>query len=185
MDDSKIIDLFYARSEQAIVELSKKYGRVCRQIAYNITRNEADVEECLNDAYLTVWNTIPPNKPNKLVSYVCMSVRNHALDKIRTENASKRIELSEADINEVLGFAQYANDIEEAISEKDFDNILNDFLKSLDRQGRAMFIRRYFCCEKINDIAKSFGQTPYCVSMKLSRIREKLKKYLLKKGIEL
>jgi len=185
MDDSKIIELFYARSEQAIVELSKKYGRVCRQIAYNIVRNESDVEECLNDAYLKVWNTIPPNNPDKLVSYVCMTVRNFALDRIRADNAAKRVEFADADIDEVLRVAEYSDDMDDLISEKEFDNILNEFLSSLDRQGRALFIRRYFCHDKISDIARSFGQTPYSVSMRLSRIREKLKKFLLKKGIKL
>ena len=185
MEDSQIIDLFFERSEQAIVELSKKYGRVCRQIAYNIVRNEADVEECLNDAYLKVWNTIPPNKPDQLISYVCLTVRNHALDKIRANNADKRVVFADADIDEVLGFATYADDIENTVNERDFDRILNDFIRGLDRQGRAIFIRRYFCCDKISDIARTLGQSPASVSMKLSRIREKLKKYLIKKGITL
>ena len=182
MDDSKIIELFYARSEQAIVELSKKYGRVCRQIAYNIVRNESDVEECLNDAYLKVWNTIPPNNPDKLVSYVCMTVRNFALDRIRADNAAKRVEVADADIDEVLRVAEYSDDMDDLISEKEFDNILNEFLSSLDRQGRALFIRRYFCCDRISDIARSFGMTPYAVSMRLSRIREKLKKRREERG---
>jgi len=185
MDDSKIIELFYARSEQAIVELSKKHGRVCRQIAYNILRNESDVEECLNDAYLKVWDTVPPNNPDKLISYVCMTVRNFALDKLRANSAAKRVEVADSDLDEVLRCAQYSSDIEDVINEKEFDNILNEFVSSLDRQGRALFIRRYFCCDKVSDIARSFGMTPYAVSMRLSRIRVKLKKFLLKKGIEL
>ena len=76
MEDSKIIELFYERSEQAIIELSKKYDRLCNKIAKNILGNSLDAEECVNDAYLGVWNTIPPQKPNPLITYVCKIVRN-------------------------------------------------------------------------------------------------------------
>ena len=90
MDDSKIIELFFERSEQAIIELSNKYGAICSKVADNILNNRLDSEECVNDAYLGVWNTIPPQRPNPLLSYVCRIVRNLALKKYHENTAQKR-----------------------------------------------------------------------------------------------
>ena len=90
LDDRKIIELFFERSEQAIIELSKKYGSVCSKVALNILNNAQDTEECVNDAYLGTWNTIPPQNPNPLLSYVCRIVRNLAIKKYHTNPAAKR-----------------------------------------------------------------------------------------------
>jgi RNA polymerase sigma-70 factor (ECF subfamily) len=88
--DSEIIDLFYERSEQAIMELSKKYGSKCRKVARNILNNDRDAEECVNDSFLAAWNTIPPQKPNPLLTYICRIVRNLSIKKImRTLPLSK------------------------------------------------------------------------------------------------
>lgn len=82
LDDRKIIELFFERSEQAIIELSNKYGSVCSKVAFNILNNTQDTEECVNNAYLGTWNTIPPQNPNPLLSYVCRIVRNLAIRSI-------------------------------------------------------------------------------------------------------
>ena len=90
MEDSKIVELFYERSEQAIIELSRKYEKLCKKIAKNILGNNLDAEECVNDAYLGVWNTIPPQNPNPLITYVCKIVRNTAVKKYHNNTAIKR-----------------------------------------------------------------------------------------------
>lgn len=76
LEDQEIIELFFARSEQAIQELDMKYGRVCQRLSYNIVNNRQDVEECMNDAYLGAWKAIPPAKPDPLQAYICKIVRN-------------------------------------------------------------------------------------------------------------
>ena len=91
LDDRKIIELFFERSEQAIIELSNKYGSVCTKVAYNILNNRQDAEECVNDAYLGTWNTIPPQNPNPLLSYVSRIVRNLAIKKYHANTAEKEI----------------------------------------------------------------------------------------------
>lgn len=75
-EDSKIIDLLYKREEQALIELSEKYGTACKRIAGNILKNHRDAEECVNDTYLAVWNTIPPKNPNPLRAYIFRIIRN-------------------------------------------------------------------------------------------------------------
>lgn len=79
IEDEKIVELFFERSEQAIQELGNKYGKVCRKLSYNIVNNMQDAEECVNDAYLGAWNAIPPEKPDPLLTYLCKIVRNISL----------------------------------------------------------------------------------------------------------
>jgi RNA polymerase sigma-70 factor (ECF subfamily) len=185
MEDRDIIKLFYERSEQAIVELSRKYRRACRQIPFNILRNEHDVEECLNDAYLKVWNTIPPSDPESLFSYVCLATRNTAIDRLRIAKATGRPPTVDSDFDEILIHLEDPSDIESTIQSKEFNNVLNDFLRSLSRTDRILFVRRYFCCERIEFLAKALGMSYQGTAKKLARMREKLKICLSKKGYEL
>lgn len=90
LDDRKIIELFFERSEQANIELSNKYDSVCSKVAFNILNNKQDTEECVNDAYLGTWNTIPPQNPNPLLSYVCRIVRNIAIKKYHANTAATK-----------------------------------------------------------------------------------------------
>ena len=90
MEDEKIIELFFDRSEQAIKEVDSKYGRTCHNISFNILHNELDAEECVNDAYLGAWNTIPPARPNPLLTFLCKIVRNISLKRYELNTAIKR-----------------------------------------------------------------------------------------------
>lgn len=182
MEDSKIIDLFFERSEQAIIELSKKYGSICRRIAFNILKNDSDVEECVNDAYLKVWNTVPPGNPDSLMSYVCLAVRNTAIDRLKAAKAARRTETVDTDFDEILRHMEHSVDLDEVISEKEFDNVINDFLAQQKKCDRILFVRRYFCCEKIETLARFFGWSVSATSKKLLRMRDKLKIYLTEKG---
>ena len=101
LEDSKIIGLFYERSEQAITELSQKYGAVCTKVADNILNNKRDAEECVNDAYLGAWNSIPPQNPNPLLSYVCRIVRNLAIKKYHANTAKKRNSIYDVALEEL------------------------------------------------------------------------------------
>ena len=101
VDDREIIELFFERSEQAIVELSHKYGSVCSKVAFNILNNNQDTEECVNDAYLGAWNTIPPQNPNPLLSYVCRIVRNLAIKKYHANTAAKRNSIYDVALDEL------------------------------------------------------------------------------------
>ena len=101
LDDSKIIELFFERSEQAIIELSKKYGTICTKVACNILNNKQDAEECVNDAYLGVWNTIPPQRPDSFIGYVCRIVRNLAIKRYHFNTAVKRNSIYDVALDEL------------------------------------------------------------------------------------
>ena len=179
MDDRQIIDLFYERSEQAITELSKKYGDLCFKIAINILNNPQDAEECVNDAYLGAWNSIPPQNPATLRAYLCRIVRNLALKKLRTNTALKRGSRLEISLSELENCIP-DNSFDEHLSAKELTAQLNAFLSTLHRDDRVMFLKRYWFAEPLSEIAKTFGITEHNASVRLGRIRKKLYQYLNK-----
>lgn len=183
MDDSKIIELFFERSEQAIIELSNKYGAICSKVADNILNNRLDSEECVNDAYLGVWNTIPPQRPNPLLSYVCRIVRNLALKKYHENTAQKRNSYYDAALDEIADCIPAAFSVEDEIMAKEAAGVIDDFLETLDQQSRIMFIRRYWHADSIEEIAILFHKSKHYISVRLSRIRKALRQHLRKKGV--
>lgn len=185
MEDSKIIELFNARSEQAIAELSKKYGAICIKVANNILNNQSDAEECINDTYLGVWNTIPPQKPNPLLSYVCRIARNLAIKRYHSNTAKKRNGFYDVALDELENCFSSAETTEDEFSAKELTEIINDFLETLDKDNRVMFVRRYWFSDSVGDIAKIFNTSSHNVSVRLARVREKLKKHLIKEGFYL
>ncbi len=185
MEDSIIIELFFERSESAIVELSNKYDSLCSKVANNILNNRLDAEECVNDTYLGVWNTIPPQKPNPLVSYVCRIVRNLAIMKYHSNTAAKRNSIYDVALDELENCFASSTSVEDEFNAKVTAEIIDRFLLSLDKDSRVMFVRRYYHSDSISDISELFETSNHYVSVKLSRIREKLKQHLIKEGVSL
>ena len=183
MEEFEIINLLYDRSEQAISELSNKYGNICKKLSFDILNDLRDVEECVNDAYLVTWNSIPPTKPNSLIAYICKITRNISLNKFRYNHAQKRNSQYEKSLSELEECIPDTNKSLEAYTEDDLSVILEKFLDSLDQKSRVMFVKRYWFSQSVKDIAKEFGVTENNISVKLARIRSKLRKYLERKGI--
>lgn len=183
LEDSKIIDLFYARSEQAITELSAKYGSICNKIAKNILNNILDAEECVSDAYLGAWNTIPPQKPNPLLTYICRIVRNLSIKKYHKNTSVKRNSFYDVALDELEDCIASAKSVEEEISAKELTRLIDSFLNTLDAESRILFVRRYWYSYSISELAEQFGLKKNTVSVRLSRIRDKLRLYLQKEGI--
>ena len=183
MDDSRIIGLFFARSEQAIIELSNKYGAICNKVADNILNNRLDSEECVNDAYLGVWNTIPPQRPDPLLSYVCRIVRNLALKKYHENTAQKRNSRYDAALDELADCIPASFSVEDEIMAKEVAGLMDGFLETLDQQSRIMFIRRYWYADSIEEIAALFHRSKHYVSVRLFRTRKALGQHLKKEGV--
>ena len=183
MEDSKIIELFFDRSEEAITELSEKYGQICKSVAENILNNQRDSEECVNDAFLAVWNTIPPQKPEHLLSYVCRIVRNLAIKKYHANTAQKRNSIYDVAIDEIKECFPSSALVEDEIESSDTAKAIDCFLESMDKQSRILFVRRYYYSDSIEDLAGLFRTSKHNISVRLSRIRKNLKKYLIKEGV--
>lgn len=178
--DNEIVDLFHARSERAIIELADKYGGVCRKVARNILNNDLDAEECVNDSFLAAWNTIPPQNPNPLLSYVCRIVRNLSVRKYHANTALKRNCHYDIALDELADCLASKNSVETAHSERELTRLLDRFLDVLDRENRMMFVRRYWYSDSISDIAARFHMSGNRVAVRLFRTREKLRAYLRK-----
>ena len=185
LEDSKIIELFFARVEQAIVELSEKYGTVCGRIARNILKNDLDAEECVNDTYLAAWNTIPPQKPNPLRTYIFRIVRNISIARYHANTSVKRNSIYDVALDELENCLAATLTAEQEISAKELSLQIDRFLDTLDKENRVMFVRRYWYSDSISDIAEMFQITNHNVSVRLSRTRDKLKTHLKKEGYEI
>ncbi|MBR5571536.1 MAG: sigma-70 family RNA polymerase sigma factor [Oscillospiraceae bacterium] len=184
MDDREIVALFYERSEQAIAELSNKYGDLCLKIALNMLNDARDAEECVNDAYLGAWNSIPPQNPDPLRTYLCRIVRNLALKKLRANTALKRGSQFDISLSELENCIP-AKSFDEQLSAKELTEQINAFLSTLRRDDRVLFIKRYWFSESLSEIAVTFGITEHNASVRLGRIRKKLHQYLKSKEASL
>ena len=183
IEDEKIVELFFARSEQAIQELDTKYGKVCRKLSYNIVNNRQDVEECMNDAYLGAWNAIPPAKPNPLQAYICKIVRNLSLKRYYHKEAAKRSSTYEIAMQELEEYLPAPNTVEAEIEARELVRIIESFLDTLEVENRVLFMRRYAYVDTYADIAKHVGMSEKNVSVRLTRIRRQLKRYLIEREV--
>ena len=179
LDDRKIIELFFERSEQAIIELSKKYGSVCSKVAFNILNNAQDTEECVNDAFLMVWNSVPPNRPEHIGVYAGKIARNLALNRLKYKTAEKRGGKQEdIAVSELEECIAAAGGVERQIDEKLFLSAVNDFLLSQPKEKRNIFIRRYWYLCSVSELSESYGISESKVKSLLFRMRNQLRKKL-------
>ncbi len=185
LEDSKIIELLFARAEQAIAMLSAKYGTVCNRIARNILKNDLDTEECVNDTYLAAWNTIPPEKPDPLKNYIFRIVRNISIAKYHANTSIKRNSYYDVALEELESCLGVYVTVEQELAASELSKLIDSFLATLDEESQMLFVRRYWYSDGISDLADRFQTTANNVSVRLSRIRGKLKKYLQKEGYEI
>lgn len=183
IEDRKIIELFFRRSEQAIRELDEKYGNVCRRLSHNIVNSRQDAEECVNDAYLGAWNTIPPVDPSPLLTYICKIVRNISLKTYWKKEASKRSSTYTIAMEEIEACIADPNTVETEIEVRELVRIIESFLDTLTAENRVIFMRRYWFSDSCKDIAQFVGLTEKNISVRLTRIRKKMKDYLAEREV--
>lgn len=182
MLDEEIIELFFARSEQALKELETKYGKMCLQTSYNILGNHSDAEECVNDSYLGVWNAIPPTRPDPLLTYVLKIVRNVSLNRYHKNQAQKRNSSYDLAVDELADFLASPDSVESVMEANELAAVIEQFLESLNSRNRVIFLRRYWFFDTYEQIAKKVGLSEKNVSVRLTRLRKQLKDYLEERG---
>ena len=184
MDDLSIIELYFARDEQAIKETDEKYGNLCHSIAYNILNNNEDSMECVNDTYLGVWNAIPPTRPDNFKAFVCKVTRNLSFKRLEAMSRQKRsggVLVSLDELADVLPDESIAA----GVSDEDVGRLISSFLRNEKDDVRRVFIRKYYFFDSIGDIALRYSFTESKVKNMLYHTRTKLKDFLIKEGIEL
>lgn len=184
MNDGEIIDLFFERSDNAIIELSNKYGPVCMKVAMNIlNNNHPDAEECVNDAYLGVWNAIPPQRPKSLLAFVCRIVRNVSINRYKHNSTYKRKGNYDLCIEELEDCIASNHSAEDEIAESQLSSYIDEFLDTLSKVNRMIFVRRFWYMDSYEDISEASGLKENTVRVRLSRTKASLKSFLEKRGV--
>ena len=185
MEDEKIIDLYHRRDESAIGETAAKYGAFCHRIAYNILCIAADAEECVNDTYFAAWRSMPPQRPVSLRTFLGRITRNLSLDRWRMIHAKKRGWGMDLLLSELDDCVPAIETVEARIEQKQLSALISDWLAALPEDDRALFVRRYWYGDTVQDLAKASGRSPNAATKRLCRLRQKLREYLEKEGIRL
>ena len=172
-----MVALLWRRSPQAIEELDKKYGKLCHKLANNIVNSREDAEECVNDAYLGVWNAIPPARPHPLRAYLVKVVRNVAWKVCERRQAAKRSGCTVA-LEELEGCLTDGKTVEDEVEARELAQLIEAFLDTLTAKERVIFMRRYGFMDSYGEIARRVGISEKNVSVRLSRMRRKLRDYL-------
>ena len=183
IEDEKIVELFFKRSELAIRELDNKYGKACHRLSYNIVNDRQDAEECVNDAYLGAWNAIPPEKPDPLLTYLCKIVRNISLKMYYRKQAAKRSSTYTIAMEEIEACIAAPSTVETEFEARELARVIESFLDTLTAENRVIFMRRYWFSDSCKDIAGLVGLTEKNITVRLTRIREKMKLYLIEREV--
>ena len=183
MEDKRIVELYWERSEQAIAETAAKYGPYCHYISYNILHSHEDAEECVNDTYFKAWDTIPPTKPVHFFAYLAKICRHFAFDRLDWNNAAKRraevVTLTQEMEACIPGHWQ-----ETDVRSAEISRLVSSFLWKQTADNRMIFVRRYWYGDSVSEIALRYEISQSAVLIRLSRMREKLAVYLKKEGFQ-
>lgn len=185
MEDPNIIGLLFERSERALDEIQKKYGKEMAGIAYGVVGSREDAEEIVNDALRVLWGRIPPEYPDPLSTYVFRIVRNLSLARLRDRNRLKRTPAVVDPLDELTESIAAVEEPDQLSESREITLVINEFLSRLDRTGRMIFVSRYWYSENVAEIAKKQGMTRVAVSARLARMRKSLAELLKERGIDL
>jgi RNA polymerase sigma-70 factor (ECF subfamily) len=177
MEDRDIISLYFARNEDAIKESSDKYGKYVTGISMSILQNALDAEECVNDTWLKAWNSIPPQNPPSLKVYLGRLVRHLSIDRLRTNTRRKRNREFEVALDELADCALPEKEDMTALT-----TALDEFLEGLEPTDRKLFVGRYWHLYPVSRLAQAYGLTVGNTSVKLHRMRERLRDHLTERG---
>jgi len=183
MEDSQIIELYWQRSERAITETSNKYSRLLRSIAMNILGNFSDAEECENDTYIAVWNTIPPTRPHIFSAFLSKVVRNISINRYEYNRAKKRNNEYDLILSELEDCVSGGQSVEEQFAAGEIAAYIDEFLKIQKEETRVIFVRRYWYADPVKDIASRMRLTESKVKIVLFRTRKDLQTYLEERGV--
>ncbi len=185
MEDSKIIELYHARQEQAIQESDRKYGAFCRTIALNILSVKEDAEECVNDTWHAAWNRMPPDLPQSLKAFLGRITRNLSVSRFRANRAQKRYAGMEILLSELDDCVPDARGVEDAVDGRALSDLISRWLDALPADDCALFLRRYWYGDAVKDLARQWDCTPNKMAQRMLALRRDLKSFLEKEGITL
>lgn len=183
MDDNEIVKLFHARNELAISKIREKYGRYCTSVAMNILKNREDAEECVNEALMKVWESIPPEQPQNLAGFLAQITKNICINRYNMEHAAKRGSGEIALVFEELAECiPSGHSVEKSFEQKELVAAVNAFITALPQAKHDLFMLRYWYCLSVSEAAERVGLSANNAAVTLARLRKKLLAHLKKRG---
>ena len=182
LSDEDIIELYWQRDESAIEETDFKYRKYLFTIAYNILYSNEDCEECLNDTYIGTWEAIPPERPNYLKAFLTTIIRRVSINRYNEKNREKRVPSNMTDSLEELGDIMAENSVIREMQAEELGKIISDYLRSLSKRQRYIFMSRYYMAEPIEKVARELGMSKSTVNKEIAVIKAGLKKVLEREG---
>lgn len=181
MEDRQILDLLWLRAEEALSALEEAYGHRLQRLARNILLDPQDAQECVNDTYLALWNTIPPNRPDPIAPYALRVCKNIATSRLRSRLAVKRsaYEVALEELADTIG----RDDMEKILDSNALGDAIDGFLSTQTKENRVIFLRRYWYGDSVGDIARLMGLSENTVSVRLNRLRARLRHHLREEGL--
>lgn len=183
MEDTAIIELYWARNEDALTQTDQKYGTMCRTLAFHILSNRQDSEECVNDTWHRAWNTMPPQRPDSLRAYLGRIVRNLSISRLRQRTAQKRggIHTLFCELEDCLPAPAH---VEQDLDAKELAGAISRWLRTLDTDDRVLFVRRYWYGEPLHALASQWGFEPNRMAKRMLKLRRSLKRSLEQEGFD-
>ena len=182
MEESRILDLLFSRSEQAIAALERNFGKPLLRLAMNILGDHRDAEESVSDTYLALWNAIPPQRPNPLAAFVYRIGKNIALKRFRENSAQKRQGNYDLSLEELSGCIP-GPCLEDTVTARELGRAIDRYLATLSPENRRIFLRRYWYGDSVKQLAATFALTENAISLRLRRAREGLRAFLDKEEL--
>ena len=186
MQDEKIVELYFQRNEDAINETEKKYSKYLLKIAYSVLGDASDSEESVNDTYMAAWDSIPPNKPKVLATYLGKITRRISIDVFRRKNSKKRTDSQYTlSLDELEDCIKDKSSVEENMENKELAAAISRFLRNLSKESRVVFVGRYYYMDSLKAVAKYTGMSESKAKSLLYRTRISLREFLIKEGFEI
>lgn len=179
MNDDTIIELYFSRDESAIIETQKKYDGLCKATIEKILYSKEDVEECLSDVYMELWDSIPPTRPNNFAAFIAKVSRNKACNKLRYNMALKRSPRYEEVVTELEEVIDPKYKYKSQYDDLELSNVIENFLRKQSYTDRYILMRRYWFQDTIEEIAERIHKSYEWVNGRLYRLRKKLKRHLI------
>lgn len=184
LSEKEILALCQARQQQALTAMAEKYGSYCYTVAYNILADHHDAEECVNDAYLAVWNAVSQAAPQSLLAYLAKTTRNIALKRLEHNRAQKRDSRFDLLLDELAEVLPGEDSVEDEVAQREIMAAINDFLRRKAKPDeRQLFLRRYFWGDSIGELTVTFRSSESKIKSQLFRTRQRLRRYLEERGL--
>ena len=190
-DESALVAQAKAGDQNAFTELVNRYERKIYRLAKNITRNDEDAEDVLQDAFLKAYTHLDNFKgDSKFYTWIVRIAVNEALMRLRKRKTDRSVPLDEpVELGEETvqrEIAVWEDNPEQQYSQEEWRRILDEAVESLKSDFRTVFVLRDIEELSTEETAETLGISVPAVKSRLLRarlaLRETLTRQFKRKG---